>query len=149
MKPFPLVIFHNPDCGTSRNTLAMILAAGYTPTVIEYLRIGWTRPLLETLIAALGLQPLDLLRTSGTPAAELGLVADDVADATIMAAMLVHPILVNRPIVISPRGARLCRPSERVYEILDRWPARFIKEDGEFIETSAGAGSAEGFRADA
>lgn len=130
---FPITIFHNPDCGTSRNALAMIRAAGYAPTVVEYLKAGWTRPQLERLLAALGLGARDLLRTKGTPAAELGLLAPGVSDAAILDAMVAHPILVNRPIVVTPRGARLARPSEAVLDLLERRPAAFAKEDGEVV----------------
>jgi arsenate reductase (glutaredoxin) len=126
-------IYHNPNCGTSRNTLAMIRASDVEPVVVNYIETGWTRGLLETLIAATGLAPRDLLRTSNTPAEELGLTDPSVGDADILAAMVAHPILVNRPIVVTPRGARLCRPSEQVYDLLDAPPAEFIKEDGEVI----------------
>ena len=127
---FPITIYHNPDCGTSRNALAMIRAAGYEPTVVEYLQAGWTRPLLDDLLTKIGGQPRDLLREKGTPAAELGLLADDVGDKAILSAMIEHPILVNRPIVVTPKGAALCRPSERVLDLLDRRPSSFTKEDG-------------------
>jgi arsenate reductase len=130
---FPITIYHNPACGTSRNTLAMIRAAGYEPTVVEYLQAGWTRPLLEELIAKTGLKPHDLIREKGTPAAELGLLDEAVADDTILSAMIEHPILVNRPIVVTPKGAALCRPSERVLDLLERRPASFTKEDGEVV----------------
>ena len=131
--PFPITIFHNPDCGTSRNTLAIIRAAGYAPSVIEYLKAGWTRALLEDLIARMGLRPRDLLREKGTPAAELGLLDPSVSDDRILDAMVAHPILVNRPIVITPRGVKLSRPSEAVLDLLDRKPASFTKEDGEVV----------------
>ena len=128
---FPITIYHNPDCGTSRNALAMIRAACYLPTVIEYRDIGWTRSLLEQLIADMRASPRDLLREKGTPAAELGLMGADATDNQILAAMVEHPILVNRPIVVSPLGTKLCRPSEVVLTLLDRQPDRFTKEDGE------------------
>lgn len=131
--PFPITIFHNPDCGTSRNTLAIIRAAGYAPSVIKYLKAGWTRALLEDLIARMGLRPRDLLREKGTPAAELGLLDPSVSDDEILDAMVAHPILVNRPIVITPRGVKLSRPSEAVLDLLDRKPASFTKEDGEMV----------------
>lgn len=128
---FPITIYHNPDCGTSRNTLAMIRAAGYAPEVVEYLKAGWTRPLLDDLLARTGLTSRGLLREKGSPAAELGLLDPGADDETILAAMLVHPILVNRPIVVTPLGAGLCRPSEAVLPLLDRRPESFTKEDGE------------------
>ncbi|GLV26230.1 arsenate reductase (glutaredoxin) [Sphingobium sp. Cam5-1] len=131
---FPITIYHNPDCGTSRNALAMIRAACYLPTVIEYRDIGWTRSLLEQLIADMRASPRDLLREKGTPAAELGLMGADATDNQILAAMVEHPILVNRPIVVSPLGTKLCRPSEVVLTLLDRQPDRFTKEDGEVVK---------------
>jgi len=130
---FPITIFHNPDCGTSRNTLAMIRGAGHEPTVIEYLKTGWTRPLLDDLLAKTGLTPRDLLREKGTPAAALGLLGANVTDEALLSAMTLHPILVNRPIVTTPKGAALCRPSERVFDLLDNPPASFTKEDGEVV----------------
>ncbi len=133
MSDFPITLYHNPECGTSRNTLAMIEAAGYAPTVIEYRKTGWTRATLEGLLAAMGAGPRDLLREKGTPAAELGLLGPGTSDAAILAAMLAHPILVNRPIVVTPRGTRLCRPSEAVLPLLDRVPDAFTKEDGEIV----------------
>ena len=133
MSDFPITIYHNPDCGTSRNALAMIEAAGYRPEVIEYLKTGWTRPLLDQLLAALGTRPRALLREKGTPAAELGLLGQDVPDDAILDAMIAHPILVNRPIVVTPKGAKLCRPSEEVLDLRDRRPASFTKEDGEVV----------------
>ena len=128
-----IVIYHNPACGTSRNTLAMIEAAGYAPAVVEYLKAGWTRPKLEELLAATGLSPRALLRASGTPAAELGLLDPAVNDEAILAAMLEHPVLVNRPIVVTPKGAALCRPSEVVFGLLEIRPDSFTKEDGEIV----------------
>ena len=131
---FPITIYHNPDCGTSRNALAMIQAAGYLPEVIDYCNVGWTRSLLERLIADMRASPRHLLREKGTPAAELGLTRADATDDQILAAMVEHPILVNRPIVVSPLGTKLCRPSEVVLTLLDRQPARFTKEDGEVVK---------------
>jgi arsenate reductase (glutaredoxin) len=128
---FCVTIFHNPACGTSRNTLAMIEAAGYRPTVVEYLKTGWTRPQLQELFAAMGARPRDMLREKGTPAAELGLLG--AGDDRILDAMMEHPILVNRPIVVTPRGTRLARPSEVVFELLENQPASFTKEDGEVV----------------
>ncbi|MBT2188373.1 arsenate reductase (glutaredoxin) [Sphingobium nicotianae] len=130
---FPITIYHNPDCGTSRNALAMIEAAGYAPTVVDYRKTGWTRPLLDELFAAMGAKPRDLLREKGTPAAELGLLAEGVSDDAIVAAMVAHPILVNRPIVTTPKGTKLGRPSEVVLSLLDRQPDHFTKEDGEIV----------------
>ena len=133
MSDFPITIYHNPDCGTSRNALAMIEAAGYRPTVVEYLKVGWTHAQLDRLLADMRLRPRDLLREKGTPAAELGLLDPAASDAKILAAMIEHPILVNRPIVVTPRGTALCRPSEVVLELLDRQLPQFVKEDGEVV----------------
>ena len=133
MTVFPITIFHNPDCGTSRNTLGMIKAAGYAPEVIEYLRTGWTRKQLEGLLAAMNKGPRDLLREKGSPAADLGLTDPGATNDQILAAMVEHPILVNRPIVVSPLGVALCRPSEAVLPLLERRPERFTKEDGEVV----------------
>jgi len=130
---FAITIYHNPDCGTSRNTLAMIEAAGYRPTIVDYRTVGWTRELLDELLEAMAARPRDLLREKGTPAAELGLLDPATSDDAILAAMVAHPILVNRPIVVTPKGARLCRPSETVLPLLDRVPAEFTKEDGEVV----------------
>ena len=130
---FPVTIYHNPDCGTSRNALAMIEAAGYAPVVVEYRKTGWTRPLLERLLADMDAKPRDVLREKGTPAAELGLLDPSAPDFAIIDAMLAHPILVNRPIVVTPKGTKLCRPSEAVLELLDRTPDQFTKEDGEVV----------------
>ena len=130
---FAVTIYHNPDCGTSRNTLAMIEAAGYAPSVIDYRSTGWTRPVLDDLLTAMHARPRDLLREKGTPAAELGLLDRATPDEAILDAMVAHPILVNRPIVVTPRGAKLCRPSEAVLELLDHVPASFTKEDGEVV----------------
>jgi arsenate reductase len=130
---FPITVYHNPDCGTSRNALAMIEAAGYAPTIVEYRKTGWTRAKLDQLLAAMGAKPRDLLREKGTPAAELGLLDPSVPDEVILEAMIEHPILVNRPIVVTPRGTKLCRPSEAVLALLERKPAEFTKEDGEIV----------------
>jgi arsenate reductase len=131
--PFPITIYHNPDCGTSRNALAMIEAAGYAPEVVDYRKAGWTRPQLEGLLAAMGVKPRAAMREKGTPAAELGLLDASVSDAAIIGAMIAYPLLVNRPIVATPMGTRLCRPSETVLAILDRKPADFTKEDGQIV----------------
>ena len=134
MTDFPITIYHNPKCGTSRNTVAMVEAAGYAPTVVEYLKSGWTAPQLAELVKAAGGTAQDLLRVKGTRAEELGLTAPGTPDDTIIAAMVADPILVNRPIVVTPRGTRLCRPSELVLDLLDRKPAGFTKEDGEVVK---------------
>jgi arsenate reductase (glutaredoxin) len=129
-----VVIYHNPECGTSRNVLAIIEAAGYTPTVIEYLNTGWTRPQLLGLFAVAGLTPRTALRETKSPATELGLPGEGVSNEVILDAMIKYPILVNRPIVCTPKGVRLCRPSEAVLDLLDRFPpGPFHKEDGELL----------------
>lgn len=130
---FAITIYHNPDCGTSRNTLAMIEAAGYSPTVVEYRNVGWTRAQLTALFAAMGVGPRHMLREKSTPAAELGLLDSATTDEAIVEAMIAHPILVNRPIVVTPKGTKLCRPSEVVFDLLDRGPIEFTKEDGEVM----------------
>jgi arsenate reductase len=129
-----IVIHHNPDCGTSRNVLEIIEKSGATPTVIEYLQSGWTEPQLLALFAAADLTPRTALRTTKSPAEELGLLDPSVDDATLLAAMLAHPVLVNRPIVCSPKGVKLCRPSETVLDLLDTLPpGPLFKEDGAMI----------------
>lgn len=133
MSDFPITIYHNPACGTSRNTLAMIEAAGYQPTVVEYVKEGWTRERLEQLLSSMGVGPRDVLRTKGTPAEELGLLEAGVSDEAILAAMVEHPILVNRPIVVTPKGTRMTRPSEQVLDLLEQQPEGFTKEDGEVV----------------
>lgn len=126
-----IVIHHNPDCGTSRNVLAIVEASGDVPVVIDYLKTGWTRPQLLALFTAANLTPRTALRTTKSPAEELGLLDPSVDDETLLAAMLKHPVLVNRPIVCSPKGVRLCRPSETVLDLLDRLPpGPMLKEDG-------------------
>ena len=131
---FPVTIFHNPKCGTSRNVVAMVEAAGYAPHVVEYLKAGWTREQLLDLSARSGLSVRDLMREKGTPAEELGLLAEGVSDDVILAAMVEHPILVNRPIVVTLKGVALARPSEKVYDLLEHAPASFTKEDGEVVQ---------------
>lgn len=134
-----VVIYHNPGCGTSRNVLAILKAAGEKPTVIEYVQTGWTKPQLLGLFAAADLTPRTALREKNTPATELGLTKDGVSDETILDAMVAHPILVNRPIVCTPKGVRLCRPSETVLDLLDTLPpGPLAKEDGELIIDAAG-----------
>ena len=134
-----VVIHHNPECGTSRNVLAIIEASGYQPIIIEYLKTGSTRPQLQGLFAAAGLTPRGALRTTKSPAAELGLLSETVSDDELLTAMVTHPILVNRPIVCTPKGVRLCRPSEAVLDLLDQWPkGPFYKEDGSVLINEAG-----------
>ncbi|MCU0904828.1 MAG: arsenate reductase (glutaredoxin) [Tabrizicola sp.] len=136
---FRVVIHHNPDCGTSRNVLGIIHAAGYRPVVIDYLKEGWTRPQLLALFAAAGLTPRDALRVARSPAEEMGLTAEGVTDDQLLEAMVAHPILVNRPIVCTPKGVRLCRPSETVLDLLDHMPpGPFAKEDGQLIIDAEG-----------
>ncbi len=129
-----ITIYHNPNCGTSRNTLAMIRQSGEEPVVIEYLTTPPTRERLKELIAAMGIGIRALLREKGTPYAELGLDDPTLSDDALLDAMMAHPILINRPIVVSPTGVRLCRPSERVLDLLPRKIGRFVKEDGEVVE---------------
>jgi len=134
-----IVIHHNPDCGTSRNVLQIIRDAGYEPTVIAYLETGWTRPHLQALFAAAGLSPRAALRTTKSPAAELGLLEDNVPDHVLLDAMLAHPVLVNRPIVACKNCVRLCRPSEAVLDLLDQWPpGPYAKEDGTLLIDAEG-----------
>lgn len=131
---FPVVIHHNPDCGTSRNVVMIVEAAGYKPDIVLYLETGWTRPQLLALFAAADVTPRTALRETKSPAKELGLLEPGVTDETILTAMLAHPILVNRPIVATPKGVRLCRPSETVLDLLERWPpGPFLKEDGSLL----------------
>ena len=134
MSDFPVTVFHNPACGTSRTVLEMVRAAGHAPEVVEYLKTGWDAEQLRGLFAEAGLTPREALREKGSPAAELGLLEPGVSDDAILAAMAGHPILVNRPIVKTPKGAALCRPSERVFDLLERRPEGFVKEDGEVVK---------------
>jgi arsenate reductase len=132
-----ITIYHNPSCGTSRNTLAMIRQSGVEPTVIEYLKTPPTRARLVELIAAMQIPVRSLLREKGTPFAELGLDDERQSDDALLDAMMTHPILINRPIVVTGRGTRLCRPSELVLEILPNpHIGRFVKEDGEIIDAA-------------
>ena len=128
-----VTIYHNPTCGTSRNTLAMIRQSGEEPEVIEYLKTPPDRQTLIKLIRAMGISVRDLLREKGTPYAELGLADPKWTDDQLIDFMLQHPILINRPIVVTPKGARLCRPSELVLDLLDHPPSSFTKENGERI----------------
>ena len=134
-----IIIYHNPECGTSRNTLAMIRNAGIEPHVIEYLKTPPSRAMLEALLARAGMTPRALLREKGTPYAELGLDNAVLSDAALIDAMMAHPILINRPLVVSPLGVKLCRPSEAVLDLL---PAAqrgaFAKEDGEAVIDAQG-----------
>lgn len=135
----PIVIYHNPDCGTSRNTLAMIRNSGAEPQVIEYLKAPPSRAVLIELIDRAGLTPRELLREKGTPFAELGLADQNLTDQALIDAMMAHPILINRPLVVTPLGVRLCRPSEVVLDILpDGQRAGFNKEDGEQVVDGTG-----------
>ncbi|WP_205957720.1 MULTISPECIES: arsenate reductase (glutaredoxin) [Pseudoxanthomonas] len=133
-----LTIYHNPACGTSRNTLEMMRQSGEHPEVIEYLQTPPTREKLVELIAAMGMAPRELLRQKGTPYAELGLDNPALTNEQLVDAMMAHPILINRPIVVSDRGVALCRPSEKVLALLDNPLSSFTKEDGEIV-TVAGA----------
>ena len=133
MTDFPVTIFHNPACGTSRNVVSMVEAAGYRPEVVEYLKAGWTEDQLVALFAEAGLTPREAMRDKGSLAADLGLLAPGTPDNAILAAMVEHPVLVNRPIVRTPRGVALCRPSEKVFDLLERSPDQFVKEDGEAV----------------
>lgn len=129
-----IVVHHNPECGTSRNVLALIEASGETPVVINYLETGWTRPQLLALLAAADLTPHTALRATKSPAEELGLLDPAIDEETLLSAMLEHPILVNRPIVCSTKGVRLCRPSELVLDLLDNLPpGPMSKEDGTLL----------------
>jgi len=130
-----ITIYHNPDCGTSRNTLVMIRASGEEPAVVEYLKDPPSRGRLKELITAMGISVRGLLREKGTPYADLDLGNPKWSDDDLLDFMMAHPILINRPIVVTPKGVRLCRPSEAVLEILPN-PAigRFVKEDGEIVD---------------
>ena len=133
-----VTIYHNPSCGTSRNTLALLRHAGIEPTVIEYLKTPPSRQKLQQLLAAMGIPARELLRQKGTPYAELGLDDPKWSDEELIDAMLREPILINRPIVETPLGTKLCRPSEAVLEILPvpKIAPPFVKEDGEFVQDS-------------
>lgn len=134
-----IVIYHNPDCGTSRNVLAMIRNAGIEPHVVEYLKTPPARALLIQLIDRAGMSPRALLREKGTPYAELGLDEGALTDDALIDAMTAHPILINRPLVVTPLGVKLCRPSEVVLDILPKQQrGAFTKEDGEQVVDAAG-----------
>jgi arsenate reductase len=128
-----VTIYHNPACGTSRNTLAMIRQSGEQPEVIEYLKNPPDRARLFELITAMGISVRALLREKGTPYTELGLADPKWSDDQLLDFMLAHPILINRPIVVTPKGVRLCRPSEAVLDLLDNPAGSFVKEDGEVV----------------
>ncbi|MEN3230420.1 arsenate reductase (glutaredoxin) [Methylorubrum rhodesianum] len=136
--PFDVVIYHNPACGTSRNALAMIRNAGIEPHVVEYLKTPPSRALLGHLLARAGLSVRDALRKKGTPYAELGLADPALSDAQLLDAFEAHPILLERPLVVSPRGVRLCRPSETVLDLLPPQQGEFVKEDGEPVVDAQG-----------
>lgn len=134
-----IVIYHNPACGTSRNVLAMIRNSGVEPHVVEYLKTPPVRALLVELIIRSGMRPRDLLREKGTPFAELGLQDASLSDEAMIDAMIEHPMLINRPLVVTPLGVKLCRPSEAVLDILpDTQAGAFAKEDGEQVVDAAG-----------
>ena len=128
-----VTIYHNPDCGTSRNTLAMIRQSGEEPVIIEYLQYPPSRARLLELIAAMAIPVRALLRQKGTPYAELGLADAQWSDDQLIDFMLAHPILINRPIVVTPKGVKLCRPSEAVLDLLEHPVESFVKEDGEIV----------------
>ena len=135
----PITIYHNPACGTSRNVLAMIRNSGEEPTVVEYLKTPPDRATLETLVAAMGVPVREVLRQKGTPYDELGLADPQWSDAQLLDFMLQHPILINRPIVVTPLGTRLCRPSELVLDLLPQpQHSAFTKEDGEAVVDAQG-----------
>lgn len=134
MTRFPVTIFHNPACGTSRNVLATIEAAGHRPEVVEYLQAGWTAEQLRTLFTEAGLTPREALREKEAAAVNPELLTGAATDDEILEAMLAHPILVNRPIVRTPRGAALCRPSDKVFDLLDRQSDPLVDEDVGLVE---------------
>lgn len=133
MTPFPVTIFHNPDCGTSRNVLAAVQAQGHEPTVVLYRETGWSESQLRDLAGRANLTVRDLLRRKETEATAPDLLDPTVDDDALIAAMIARPLLVERPIVETPLGVVLARPSERVFEVLDKRPERFVKEDGEVV----------------
>ncbi|GGH15105.1 arsenate reductase [Alsobacter metallidurans] len=137
--PADVVIYHNPECGTSRNTLAMIRNAGIEPHVIEYLKTPPARALLASLIGRMGVSVRSVLREKGTPFQELGLSDESLTDDQLLDAMMAHPILINRPIVVSQLGVKLCRPSEAVLDLLPNpQQGAFVKEDGERVVDASG-----------
>ena len=135
---FDVIVYHNPACGTSRNVLGLVRNAGIEPHVVEYLKSPPNRALLESLVARAGVKIRDILRKKGTPYAELGLDDPAVSDDAIYAAIAKNPILIERPLVVSPKGVRLCRPSELVLDLLPPQRGEFFKEDGERIVDEKG-----------
>ena len=133
-----VIIYHNPQCGTSRNTLGLIRNAGIEPHIIEYVKTPPTRLLLRRLIERMGVSVRDVIREKGTPYAELGLDDPSLSDEQLLDAMMAHPILINRPIVVTPLGVRLCRPSETALDILPPQQGEFVKEDGEPVVDASG-----------
>ena len=133
-----LIIYHNPECGTSRNVLGLIRNAGIEPHVVEYLKTPPSRVLLVELIDRAGITPRELLRKKGTPYAELGLGDASLSDDTLVDAMMAHPVLINRPLVVLPLGVKLCRPSEAVLDLLPEQRGAFTKEDGERVVDESG-----------
>ena len=129
-----VIIYHNPQCGTSRNTLAMIPNAGVEPHIVDYLKSPPARLLLSQLIARMGVSVRDVIREKGTPFQELGLGDPSLTDNQLLDAVIAHPVLIERPIVVTPLGVRLCRPSEAVLDLLDNPVASFVKEDGETVK---------------
>ena len=136
---FDVIIYHNPECGTSRNTLAMIRNAGIEPHIIEYLKTPPSRTMLQRLIERAGIDARELLREKGTPFHEMRLDDHSLGDDELLDAMMEHPILINRPLVVSPLGVKLCRPSEAVLAILPRQNSEFRKEDGELVVNADGS----------
>ncbi len=128
------MIFHNPKCGTSRNTLAIMQASGETPDVVEYLKTPPSREYLVELFALMHITPRELIRSKENIYSEIGLDNTTLSDAQLIDAMIAHPILINRPIVVTNKGAALCRPSERVFELLENPVSSFTKEDGEIVK---------------
>jgi arsenate reductase len=139
MTAFDVIIYHNPACGTSRNVLGLIRNAGIEPHVVEYLKTPPSRALLENLLARGGMKVRDILRKKAPPYSELGLDNPERDDDAIFAAIAKHPVLIERPIVVSPKGVRLCRPSEKVLEILSPQQGEFFKEDGERVVDEKGS----------
>jgi arsenate reductase len=133
-----VIIYHNPACGTSRNTLALIRNAGVEPHIIEYLKSPPTRSMVVGLVARMGVRLRDVIREKGTPFAELGLADPALSDDALLEAIEKHPILLNRPIVVTPKGVRLCRPSENVIDLLPPQRGAFVKEDGERVIDESG-----------
>lgn len=131
--PFDVITYHNPACGTSRNTLGLIRNAGVEPHIIEYLKCPPSRTMLADLILRMAVSVRSIMREKGTPYAELGLADETLSDDALLDAMMEHPILINRPIVVSPKGVRLCRPSEAVLDLLPPQLGEFRKEDGELV----------------